>query len=149
MVTKNLSGGDELEARLAAIAENFGGGLVKVGFMDGATYPDGTPVAAVAFWNEFGRPSTGQPPRPFFRRMIAKEAPEWPQKMARLAVATGFNGPQVLGLMGEDISGALKQSINDFQSPGLAPSTIAAKGFSKPLIDTSVMVNSVGYEVET
>lgn len=148
MATKNLSGGDELEARLAEIAAKFGGGLVKVGFMDGATYPDGTPVAAVAYWNEYGRPSTGQPPRPFFRRMIAKESPSWAPKMARLAVATDYDGPRVLALMGEDISGALKQSINDFQSPALAPSTIAAKGFSKPLIDTSVMVNSVDYEVD-
>jgi hypothetical protein len=51
-------------------------------------------------------------------------------------------------MLGEDIEGALKKSINDLTSPPLAESTIAAKGFAKPLIDTSHMVNSTGYEVE-
>lgn len=27
---------------------------MNIGFLEGATYPDGTPVAAVAYWNEFG-----------------------------------------------------------------------------------------------
>lgn len=143
-----LSGGDKLHAKLAEIARRMGGGEVKVGFMAGATYPDGTPVAAVAFWNEYGVPSHSQPPRAFFRTMIAKESPNWPNVMAKLAKATGYNGPRVLGLMGENIKGALQQSINDFDSPPLAPSTIKGKGFAKPLIDTSHMINSVDYEVE-
>lgn len=146
MATKSLSGGDALMKKLTEIADSMGGGSVSVGFMESATYPDGTPVAAVAFWNEFGGPH--RPPRPFFRGMIAKESPSWSNKMAKLAKVTDYDGPRVLGLMGEDISGALKQSINDLDSPALAPSTIAAKGFSKPLIETSHMLNSVTYEVK-
>jgi hypothetical protein len=142
-----LSGGDKLHAKLAEIASKMGGGEVKVGFMEGATYPDGTPVAAVAFWNEYGTSSA--PPRPFFRTMIAKESPNWPNVMARLAKESGYDGPRVLGLMGEDIKGSLQQSINDFDSPPLAPSTIKGKGFAKPLIDTSHMINSVDFEVES
>jgi hypothetical protein len=53
----------------------------------------------------------------------------------------------VLALMGEDIQGALIQSINDFTSPPLAQSTIDRKGFDKPLIDEAIMVNSTGYRV--
>lgn len=132
---------------LESIARRMGGGEVSVGFLEGATYPDGTPVAAVAYWNEFG--NSEQPARPFFRQMIAKESQSWPKKMAKLAKATDYDGDKVLGLMGEDIQGAIKQSINDLQSPPLAPSTIKAKGFSKPLIDTSHMINSVGYEVKS
>jgi hypothetical protein len=141
-------------AKLAEIAKSMGGGQVSVGFMKGATYPDGTPVAAVAFWNEFGKPVRSgngdyfQLPRPFFRQMIAKESPGWGRKMAKLAKATDYDGPQVLGLMGEDIKGALAQSINDFTAPPLAPSTVAAKGFDKPLINTSHMLNSITYEVK-
>lgn len=135
-------------AKLTEIAERMGGGNVSVGFIDGATYPDGTPVAAVAFFNEFGRPSQGQPPRPFFRRMIAESSPTWPDKMAKLAKATDYDGEKVLALMGEDIKGSLQQSINDFTSPALAPSTVAAKGFGKPLIESAVMLNSITYEVE-
>ena len=142
-----LHGADGVSKALEEIARKMGGGEVAVGFMEGATYPDGTPVAAVAFWNEFGK--EGQPPRPFFRQMIAAESPGWPKKMAALAKATDYDGDKVLALMGEDIKGALQKSINDFQTPGLAASTIEAKGFAKPLIDTSHMLNSVTYEVES
>ena len=79
--------------------------------------------------------------------MIAAESPTWPGKMAALAKSTNYDGKQVLGLMGDDIKGALQQSINDFETPQLADSTIKAKGFAKPLIDTSHMLNSVAYEV--
>ena len=147
MPDKVLSGADGVMKALEDIARKMGGGEVSVGFMAGATYPDGTPVAAVAFWNEYGVPSHNQPPRPFFRQMIAKESPTWPGKMAKLAKATDYDGDKVLTLMGEDIKGALQQSINEFQSPPLASSTIEAKGFAKPLIDTSHMLNSITYEV--
>lgn len=146
MARETLSGGDALMPKLEEIARSMGGGSVSVGFMEGATYPDGTPVAAVAFWNEYG--AGGSPPRPFFRRMIAGESPTWVPKMARLAKATNYNGSQVLGLMGEDITGALKQSINALTDPKLAQSTIAAKGFAKPLVDTGHMLNSVTYKVD-
>lgn len=141
-----LKGSDKLMAALEDIARRMGGGAVEVGFMEGATYPDGTPVAAVAYWNEFG--SSDTPARPFFRQMIAAESATWAPKMAKLAKATEYDGRKVLGLMGEDVKGALQQSINNFQTPGLAASTIAAKGFSKPLIDTSHMINSIAYEVK-
>jgi hypothetical protein len=119
-------------------------GTVKVGFLEGATYPDGTPVAAVAFWNEYG---ASGPPRPFFRGMIAKESPGWGGKLKGALQHTGNDADKALRIVGEDIQGALMQSINDFTSPALAASTIARKGFDKPLIDTAVMVNSTGIKV--
>lgn len=134
----------KLMAHLKGIEKRMGGGKVSVGFMEGATYPDGTPVAAVAFWNEYGGPN--RPPRPFFRRMIAKESPTWAAKMAKLA--KGRSSQSVLSLMGEDIKGALQQSINDFSSPALKASTSEAKGFEKPLIDTAHMLKSIDYEVK-
>lgn len=130
---------------LNGIAKRMGEREVAVGFMSGATYPDGTPVAAVAFWNEYG--GGERPARPFFRRMISQESPGWAVKMGKLARTTNYDGGRVLALMGEDIKGALQQSINDFQSPPLASSTVKAKGFAKPLIDTAVMINSITYEV--
>ena len=50
---------------------------VQIGFLAGATYPDGTSVPMVAALNEFGVPSRNQPPRPFFRNMIAAKSNEW------------------------------------------------------------------------
>lgn len=139
-----MGAAEKIAARLAQIARGMDAS-VEVGFLEGATYEDGTPVAAVANWNEFG--TSTAPPRPFFRNMIAKESPSWGGKIAKLAVATGNDGVKILELMGEDIEGALKQSINDFTDPGNAESTIARKGFDKPLIDTSHMVNSTGHRV--
>lgn len=37
---------------------------VRVGVLESATYPDGTPVAMVAFWNEYGTKTS--PVRAFF-----------------------------------------------------------------------------------
>lgn len=148
-----LTGAPGLMKKLEEIAKRMGGGSVSVGFLEGATYPDGTSVPAVAYWNEFGKMVQSQEgnyfqlPRPFFRQMIAKESPTWPRKMAKLAKATGYDGPRVLALMGEDIKGGLQESINSLDSPPLADSTVAAKGFSKPLIDTSHLLNSVAYDV--
>ena len=154
-----LSGSDSVMKALEAIAKKMGGGSVSVGFMEGAAYPDGTPVAAVAFWNEYGVPEHNQPPRPFFRTMIAEDSKNWPAMMAGQAKVTNYDGPKVLARMGEAIGGALRQSINEFTTPALAPSTLAARigkskagsynpeTVGKPLIDTAVMVNSIYYQV--
>lgn len=141
-----LSGGDALTKKLEEIARSMGGGSVSVGFMEGATYPDGTPVAAVAFWNEYGN-GRGSPPRPFFRNMIADESPTWARKMAGAAKAYQYDASKVFAIMGEEIKGALQQSINNFTTPALAQSTKDRKGHDKPLIETSHMINSISYEV--
>lgn len=144
-VPRSISVANNVARKLKEIVDKMGGDTLKVGFLEGATYPDGTPVASVAFWNEFG--TKNQPPRPFFRTMVAEKSPAWPAQMGQLAKSTGYDGPRVLALMGEQIEGDLKESINKFTDPPLAPSTIKAKGFDKPLIDTSHMVNSTGNEV--
>lgn len=148
----DISGGERAMSVLADIGWNLspsgGTSFVKVGFMEGATYPDGTPVPAVAAFNEFGVPSKGQPPRPFFRNMIAEHSAEWGKQLGKILASNGENGPQALALMGELIKGQLVQSIRDTNDPPLAESTVAAKGFDKPLIDTGVMWNSIDFVVE-
>jgi hypothetical protein len=143
----NLSGGDKLATYLAKIAPPDGEPYVKVGFLAGSTYPDGTSVAAVAAFNEFGVPSHGQPPRPFFRNMIAEKSPTWGRAVADLMKANDMNVLKVLDLEGQGIKGQLQQSIVDLVDPPLAPSTVAAKGFATPLVDTGHMLASVDYEV--
>lgn len=135
------------EQYLMNIASRMGNGSVSVGFMEGAEYPNGESVPQVAFQNEFGMPSKGQPARPFFRRMIAVESGGWAGKMGRLA-ASKRSGHDILAVMGEDVKGGLQESINTLTEPALSPVTIERKGFSKPLIDTGVMLRSVTYEVE-
>lgn len=123
------------------------GEVVKVGFLEGATYPDGTPVALIAAIQNFGAPARGIPPRPFFSNMITEKGPGWGGKLARVLKAANYDTATALGRMGEGIAGQLRTSINETNSPALADSTIAAKGFDKPLIDTGHMWNSIAYEV--
>ncbi|MDR3534022.1 MAG: hypothetical protein P4L90_26080 [Rhodopila sp.] len=148
----DFTGGDRLMQHLdrisnAALAS--GEPEVKVGFLAGSTYPDGTSVPLVAVVNEFGNPAKGQPPRPYFRTMLKEKAPTWGADMGKVLVAANYNAVTTLGRMGELIKGQLVQSIKDLTSPPLAPSTVARKGFTKPLIDTGVMWNSVDYEVKS
>lgn len=149
MAIKAFSGGEKLEARLKELAAKVTNASdLHVGFLEGATYPDGgLNVPTVAIINEFGAPSRGQPPRPFFRTMIAKESKHWGDDVGQLLLMHDYNAETALNLLGEDIKGALKQSINDLTSPPLAPSTVERKGFEKPLIDTAHMINSIDCEV--
>lgn len=186
-----LSGGEGLRAKLEEIRKKVGSGdVLRLGFLEGATYPDGTPVATIAAQNEWGgtfqveeRQQTiyrkvgkdgdfangGRfvkaaqsnfatehtvpahtvtiPPRPFFRQMIAAKSPGWGASMAKVLKAADCDLDVALGRMGEGIRGQLQGSIRDFTTPANAPSTVAQKGFNKPLIDTGHMLNSVDFEI--
>lgn len=143
-----LTGGKVLERKLEELAKNVQNAAeVRVGFLDTATYPDGTPVAMVAAIQDFGAPSQGIPPRPFFRTMVSDKSPAWPNTMASLLKSNNYDARLTLGQMGAGIAGQLRQSIHDTNSPPLAASTIAAKGHAKPLVDTGHMLQSVDFEV--
>ena len=144
-----IKGGTKLKAALRKIARKFGTkGVLRVGFLEGATYPDGTSVPMVAAIQNFGAPSRGIPPRPFFSDMVADKSPGWPGALAEILKSNGGDGAAALQLMGEGIKGQLQASIVDGQYTPLSQVTIDRKGFDKPLIDTSHMLNSVGYEVK-
>lgn len=150
MVAKVLSGGDGLTKALAAIGSKLQrGGVVNVGFLEGATNTEGVSIPMYAAINEFGAPSRGQPPRPFFRNMIAEKSPDWPARVTRALKAFNYDVEKTLDFLGQDIQADLRQSIIDLADPPLKPSTIKRKGFDKPLIDKGDMLNAVNYEVET
>jgi hypothetical protein len=133
--------------RLTKLAQQQTDPSVKVGFLSGATYPDGTPVPEVAAYNEFGVSTRGQPPRPFFRNAIAENKNGWSRAIAANYKATDYDVEVTLDRMGQLIKAQIQESIRNFIDPPLAPSTVVRKGFSKALIDTAHMLNSVDYEV--
>ncbi|PBC01735.1 hypothetical protein [Mesorhizobium sp. WSM3860] len=142
-----LSGGDKLAAKLAEIAKSLQKAVsVDVGFLEGATYPDGTSVPLVAALNEFGSRDT--PPRPFFRGMIDDKSPEWPDAVGNLLIANGYDAEKTLGQTGEAIKGQLQAAITAYDGPPLQPATIARKGNDKQLVDTGHMLASVDYAVK-
>lgn len=145
-----IKGGDKLAQRLSEMVKRFGNArAVQVGFLSGSTYPDGKPVAMIAAIQEYGAPRAGIPPRPYFRTMIRTKQKEWPPAIAALLKANDYDALRTLQKTGEAIAGQLRQSIVDTNSPPLRPATIARKGFSKPLVDTGMMLGSVDYEVKT
>ena len=144
----SIKGGQKLEAALNRIASELKRkAVLRVGFLEGATYPDGTPVALVAAVQNWGAPSRGIPPRPFFTNAVEKHKDEWPRALRLILKATDYNLQRSLGQMGELIKGQIQASIRDTNAPPLAPATVKAKGLTKPLIATSHMLNSVSYEV--
>ena len=143
-----LSGGNKLDEFLKDLGKKVAqSASVEVGFMEDATYEDGTPVALVAMIQDYGAPAANIPPRPFFRNMIETESGHWGEDLAILLKSTNCNAEQALNLMGEEIAGELQDSINEFDSVPLAPATIASKGFNKQLIDTAHMFRSVDHRV--
>ena len=95
-----------------------------------------------------------QPPRPFFRRMIAANKGTWGATLAALFKKGKFDPQRALDRLGFEIEGQLQDSIKALVSPPLAKSTVRAKGFSKPLIGGSkdsggggLMWQSTGHEV--
>jgi hypothetical protein len=174
LTTFNLSGGEKLEAKLAELAQRVSRPFaVRVGFLEDATYPDGTPVAKVAAINNFGAPGAGVPARPFFTQMIAEKSPEWGKILAGLLVSSDYDPEKALGLMGLGIANQLRESIEAMDAPPNAQSTNLLKqrfpmggyGFDdvlqafadvaagmtaapgKPLVWTGLMLNSVDFEV--
>jgi hypothetical protein len=142
---------DKILDALNNIASNLSDKQLKVGFIDGATYPDGTPVAMVAATNEYGNPANNQPPRPFFRNAIAEHESEWLDAISR-GLQKGVPLDDVLAVVGERAVGDVVQSIATLMDPPLSPATIASRkskgnASTKPLVDTKVMIRDVHYEV--
>ncbi|EKS7399409.1 hypothetical protein BTK98_001629 [Enterobacter roggenkampii] len=142
---------DKILDALNNIASNLSDKQLKVGFIDGATYPDGTPVAMVAATNEYGNPANNQPPRPFFRNAIAEHESEWMDAISR-GLQKGVPLDDVLAVVGEMAVGDVVQSIATLMDPPLSPATIASRkskgnASTKPLVDTKVMIRDVHYEV--
>lgn len=145
----SVKGGDLFDRALQDLAKKLDGQPhVRVGFLEGSTYPDGTSTPMVAAILEFGAPARKIPPRSFFRSMVAEKSPAWPKAIGDLLVRNSYDTKKTLAQAGEAIAGQLRESISTFTSPPLAPSTVARKGFDKPLIDTGHLLASVSYEVE-
>lgn len=117
---------------------------VRVGVLENATYPDGTPVAMVAFWNEYGTKTS--PVRAFFRTTVSDQKKNWVLSVQNL-MKMHDDPKKVMGLIGEHMRGQIVQSINTWTDPPNAPYTVAMKGFNKPLVEHGIMMRSISYEV--
>jgi hypothetical protein len=143
-----FTGGDKFQKKLAALAAKLKKpGTLRVGFLEGATAPNGDSIPLRAALNEYGHGDT--PPRPFFRTMIAAKHREWPDGIAHQLKQTDYDVKLTLERTGEAIKNQLQSAILELWTPPLAASTIARKGFDKPLIEHGDMINAASFEVKT
>jgi hypothetical protein len=119
----HMEGGAKLKAKLAQLSAKVAKkGEVDVGFLESATYPNGTYVAQVAFWNEFGTKTA--PARPFFRPMISNNEGHWGDNLGKALKHTDYDVAKSLEIMGMTMADELQESIVDVQSPPLSPVTL-------------------------
>lgn len=124
---------------------NADGIRVLVGFHgDEPPYPDGTSIAEVAAFNEFG--TSRIPARPFMRNAVDKYQDSWFEQI-RKDRQRGLDEHAIAQRLGLRMVGDIRQEITDLDTPPNAPSTIARKGSSNPLIDTGRMRQSVKHKV--
>lgn len=116
---------------------------LKVGIFESAKY-DGTPVAQVAFWQEFGTAKI--PMRPFLRNAIAKNTRKWGDSVKTALIGTN-DSEKALKMLGEIMRGDIVLSLTNLNTPPNAPSTIKQKGSSNPLIDTGLLRSSISWEL--
>lgn len=119
---------------------------VRVGVLENATYPDGTPVAMVAFWNEYGTKTS--PVRAFFRTTVSDQKKNWVLSVQNL-MKMHDDPKKVMGLIGEHMRGQIVQSINTWTDPPNAPYTVRMKGFQKPLVWSGQLMRSISFEVNS
>ena len=145
-----LEGGDALRKSIGRAFRKTGIDHVAVGFFANAKYPDGTPVAAVAAWNEFG--TRRIPERPFFRAAIKKMDEELVETVRQhVDLGTNFRvDPRIGDIIGAQAQGIIQRTIatgSYHPNPPNAPVTIKRKGSTRTLIDTGKMRQSVTYRV--
>lgn len=120
-----IEGGDKLLAYLADLEGKIAGRHLDVGFKAGKSYEDGTPIAAAAFWVEYG--TSRQPARPFFRPMIANNSPDWGRIFSGALKFTHYDEKQALGILGQEIEGQLRDSILTADADPLSPVTLVLR----------------------
>lgn len=119
-----VEGGHKLDAVLRDLGRRHGQKTeARAGFLESATYRDGTPVAMVAALNNYGAPEAGIPARPFFSDMIRAKSPDWSDQFAEIVKACDGDTDKALAIMGEGIAGQLREAIEAFNSVPNSPVT--------------------------
>lgn len=140
-----IKGGDKLEAALKKLARKVGKkATLRVGFLENATYPNGTPVGMVAALQNFGAPRAGIPKRPFFSDMVADKSGGWPKQLAANLKETDYDVDASLKRVGEGIEGQLREAIINTNSPALRAITVMLRGMKGNDPDLVVTGKTVG-----
>lgn len=123
---------------------------MSYGFYPEATYPEGTFVAEVAQKNEFGQGNV--PERPFFRHANSLLDEDIKKGCVGIALEKSKTivSNKKLRIIGNMAVNKLRSAIvgRGIEYTPNAPSTIDAKGSSKPLVDTDRLIQSATFKIE-
>lgn len=95
--------------------------------------PDGKKTTAdIAQIHEYGAPDAGIPERSFIRSTVNKNQAKYDNHIEKLRdqifdANTGMTTERALGLIGQEVSGDIKNTIRNGIQPGLKPATIRRK----------------------
>ncbi|WP_010508406.1 hypothetical protein [Komagataeibacter europaeus] len=118
----NFNGGDKMKAALEKLSQKVrSGATLQAGYLEGATYPDGTPVAQVAAWDEFGTKTAA--PRPFMRNTVAAHSGQWGAALGAALKQTDYDAKKSLNVVGMVIEGQIRDEISALNEPANAPLT--------------------------
>lgn len=142
---KITADGKKLQKILKELADKE----VRVGFQQGkTTEEDGTDVCDIAAWNELG--TVNMPSRPFLRMSVDDNSDKINSFMSaqKRSIINGEPADRILKKIGIFQKDLIQEKITEGSFEPNAPSTIKAKGSSKPLIDTGRMRQSVNFEIK-
>lgn len=148
--TKVIDKGFKKAMREIDFAKN--GPHVKVGVLGSDNQREGSKLnlAQIATINEFGSADQSIPSRPFLRTTMDQQNRKFQHVtksllfMVLLGKKTSKNA---LKTIGQVIEAAVKKTMTDLRTPANAPSTIARKRSSNPLIDTGRLRASIASRV--
>lgn len=119
---------------------------VFVGFFENARYPDGTRVAQVATYNEFGTATI--PERPF-NRIANEKTKKQLLKANKTQNFLKYNTDVISNIVGELARSNVVEAIIDLKDPPNTKATIRdKKGKSNPLVSTDLLSKSVFFKVK-
>ncbi|MDL2313388.1 hypothetical protein LJC36_00230 [Desulfovibrio sp. OttesenSCG-928-C14] len=148
-------------ARLEALLKNLANAHSRVGWLENATYENGTPAAYIAVIHENGVEEKNIPPRPMLRPTVDEHQGEWRELAAKIAqrvISGDLSLKEGLGMLAAKAAGNLQVTIGEITSPALAEKTIEARrrkkerglpigSLSKPMQETDFLRSSVKFDV--
>lgn len=148
-ITVRFSDKDKGLKRIVGDLKSLNGISVVSGITKDKQYSDGTPVGAVAFFNEFG---TDTIPQRSFLRSSFDENNQKLEDTYKVLYSRLLQGKESADRMMRKLGFMMETFIrNKIQSnipPANAPSTLARKPGTRTLLDSQLMFRSVASEVK-
>lgn len=122
--------------------------VIGVGVEDVIHETSGLRMSHLMAIHEFGAPTKSIPARAPFGKTMARNRAKYTKMLGRVTGEVIKSGRATAARqLGATLAADVQSTITSGLTPPLKPRTVAAKGSSKPLIDTGVLRQSITYEV--